>query len=157
MSYSRAIRDAIIAFLKEDDWHYEMDEEREVIKMGLNLDNKLKNSRILIDLRDDKYMVYFSVPLNTDESERPEMARLLNRINYGLMFGCFEMDEKDGEVRFRYSVDCDGAVPTSAMVRHSLYRPAMTLDKYGNAIVQVLMGVATAEEAYSLAQKKDRR
>lgn len=154
MSYSKEICRAIKKFLDEDDWHYEVDEKNEVITTGLNLSNKLKSSRIVIDLRDDKYLVYFSISLNTEEKERPEMLDLLNRINYGLMFGCFEMDLKDGEVRFRYAVDCDGTVPTSAIIKHSLYRPAMTMDKYGNAIVQVLMGVATGKEAYEMAQKK---
>ena len=154
MSYSTGICNCIVKFLTDDDWKYRLDTEKEVIKTGLGLDSKMKHVDIVVDLRDDKYLVYFTCPLNVGEAERAEMRDLLNRINYKLMFGSFEMDDRDGEIRFRYAVDCDGQLPSQQVIRHSLYRPAATFDKYGNAIIQVLMGFATGEQAYAAANKK---
>lgn len=155
MSYSKAICRAITDFLKADDWHYELDEDREVIKASLSLNNKMKSTLLTFDLRDDKYILYCSIPLNVDPGERAEMRKLINRINDGIMFGCLEMDDSDGEVRMRYPVDCDNCLPSQEIIKNSIYRSAYTLKKYGNALVQVIMGVATAEEAYQSAQKKD--
>lgn len=155
MSYSPEICACITRFLESDNWKYVLDEKREVIKSGMGIEGKMKRVDILFDLRDDKYLLYFTCPLSVDEAERPQMRELMNRINYDLMFGGFEMDERDGEVRFRYSVDCDGVLPTQAIVKHSLYRSALTMNKYGDAIIKVLMGFATAEEAYLEANKND--
>ena len=113
----------------------------------------MKHVDIMFDLRDDKYLLYFTCPLNCGEDERAEMRDLLNRINYKLMFGSFEMDDRDGEIQFRYPVDCDGQLPSQQIIRHSIYRPAATLNKYGDAIVAVLMGFATGKEAYDKANK----
>lgn len=155
MSYSQAICNTITRFLDQDDWKYRVDTDKEIIKLGMSLRGKMKHVDIIFDLRDDKYLLYFTCPLNVDEDERAEMRDLLNRINYGLMFGCFEMDDRDGEIRMRYAVDCDNQVLSQEVVKHSLYRSATTFIKYGDAIVQVLMGMATGKEAYEAAQKKD--
>ena len=155
MSYSQAILNCITRFLDDDDWKYRVDTEKEVIKSGLSLNSKMKHVDIMFDLRDDKYLLYFICPLNVDKEERAEMRDLMNRINYGIMFGCFEMDDRDGEIRFRYPVDCDNMLPSQEVIRHSVYRSAMTVKKYGDAIVRVLMGFSTGKEAYELAQDND--
>lgn len=154
MSYSIEICNRITSFLREDDWKFTLDEEREIIKCGLNLKSKLRKVDIVFDLRDDKYLVFLTCPLTVGEAERAEMRDLMNRINYGIMFGCFEMDDRDGEIRFRNAVDCDGVLPSKEVIEHSIYRSAITVDKYGDAIVQVLMGFATGEEAYKAAREK---
>ena len=151
MSYSKEIYNHIIRFLEEDNWKYRFNEEKEIIQSGLGLHGKMKHVDIVLDLRDDKYFVYFTFPLAADKDERPEVRELMNRINYGIMFGCFEMDERDGEIRFRYPVDCTDQKLSREIVKSSLYRPAATVIKYSDAFVKVIMGVATAKEAYETA------
>ena len=153
MSYSADICNRIIKFLKDDDWNYKLNTEKETIALGLTIHNKMKQVDIMFDLRDDKYLLFFTCPLSVEEGERAEMRILLNRINYNLLCGNFEMDERDGEIRFRYTVDCDNCPPSQEVIRHSLYRSASTLEKYGDAIIKVLMGFATGEDAYKDAQK----
>ena len=65
------------------------------------------------------------------------------------MFGCFEMDHRDGEVRFRLAVDCEDSLPSREIVKNSIMRAASSCQKYGNAVVQVIMGVANGEEAFN--------
>lgn len=148
MSYSKAIARVITDFLDSDDWNYTLDEAKELIRMNLNINNKMKKVSIMIDLRDDKYLIFMTYPLGADKDDQPEMCTLINRINYTLMFGCFEMDARDGEIRFRVAVDCDNLLPSREVVKHSIYRSAATCQKYGNAFVQVIMGMASAEEAF---------
>ena len=155
MAYSQALLDCIISFLDEDDWNYQVNREREFIRAGLTIEGKMRKVEITIDYREDEFLVYFTCPFSVEEAERAEMRDLLNRINYGLMFGCFELDERDGEIRFRVAVDCEDQLPSPAIIRNSIYRSAMTVNKYGNAIVQVLMGFATGKDAYEAAQKSN--
>ena len=154
MSYNPEILECITRFLDEDDWNYKVDTQREVIKTGLSISGKMHHVDIIIDLRDNMYMVFFTCPLSANEPERAEMRDLLNRINYKLMFGSFDMDDRDGEIKFRMSVDCDGQLPSQDIIRNSFYRPAATIDKYGDAIVHVLMGFATGKEAFDRARNK---
>lgn len=148
MSYSKAIARVITDFLDDDDWNYTLDEEKEIIRMNLNIKSKMKKVSIMVDLRDDKYLLFMTYPLSCDKEDQVEMASLINMVNYSLMFGCFEMDTRDGEIRFRMSVDCDNLLPSREVVKHSIYRAAASCQKYGNAFVQVIMGMATAEEAF---------
>ena len=152
MSYSKEICNRIIHFLEEDNWKYRLNAEKEIIECGLVLDSKMKHVDIVFDLRDDKYFVYFTLPLAAGKDDRPEVRELMNRINYGIMFGSFEMDERDGEVRFRNPIDCAAQLPTRDTVKTSLYRPAATIIKYADAFVKVIMGVSTAKAAYEAAQ-----
>lgn len=155
MSYSKEIASRITRFLDNDDWRYSLNEEKEIITMNLTLSNKMKKVEIMIDLRDDKFFVYMTYPLGAEKAERPEVVDLINRINYNLMFGCFEMDNRDGEIRFRMPVDCDNCMPSQEVIKHAIYRSAATCKKYGDAFAQVIMGFGTGEEAYKKAQEQD--
>ena len=148
MAYSVELYNLITSFLKDDDWHFDSDEERGIIKMGVTLENKLSRCRMMIDVDEERYIVYATIPINADDDCKSEMADLLNRINWTLAFGCFEMDEEDGEIRFRMPVSCKGGCfPNREMIRESVVVPVLVANRYGNAIVKVLMGMASAEEA----------
>jgi hypothetical protein len=134
--------------MDENEWHYDLIEDKGIIRSGTKVDSKLKHLDLVIDLRDDRFFVYYICPLNVEKSERAQMRDLMNRINYGIMFGNLEMDDEDGEVRFRLAVDCEDCLPSHGVIENAFLRPALTMRKYGNAIVEVLMGVSTGEEAY---------
>ena len=43
MAYSKAIANAIVDFLRDDDWHYEFDENKEIIRINLESLYDLEN------------------------------------------------------------------------------------------------------------------
>ena len=148
MSYSTAIADRIEQFLKADDWGYLLDTKNEVIRTGMTLQCRLEKVNIVFDLREDKYIVYCLCPLVVSEEKRGEIALLLSHINYSLMFGSFEMDPVDGDLRFRNAVDCDNCLPSQEVIQNSLYHSVVSFDRFGDAIVEVLTGESTPEEAF---------
>ena len=154
MSYSTEIAFAITDFLQKDDWKYQFDDEKEVIRMGLNLKNKIGSAQYFIDLRDDKYLVLLIFPVKADEESRPAVLELINRINYDMIFSNFEMDMNDGEVRIRMAVDCNESLPSEAMVKNSIYIPAMMGDQFGNALMKVMMGIMPADLAFIEANRE---
>ena len=89
MSSLNEIKSAIEKYLRDDEWHYTLDKENNVIRCGVNLSNRLQECKIIIDIREDKYMVYGLINLNCDEPNKNQMAKLLAMINYGLIFGNF--------------------------------------------------------------------
>lgn len=62
-------------------------------------------------------------------------------------FNNFEMDYRDGEIRFRVAVDCDECMPSSTVIRNSIIFPHQAFSKYGNGLLTVMFGVMTPEEA----------
>jgi len=40
--------------------------------------------------------------------QQPDAAELINRVNFGLRIGNFEMDVEDGVLQYRTSIDIEG-------------------------------------------------
>lgn len=112
-TYSKDIADAINRFLAEDDWHFLFDEQRGMFKFGLSLKSRMKSINYLIDVKDDEYVVYAISPIGADhmdEKMMTSMADFICRANYGLKNGNFELDMRDGEIRYKSYVDCEGII-----------------------------------------------
>ena len=62
-------------------------------------------------------MLYTIVQCRVPEEKRPTMSEFLTRANYGLRLGDLEMDFRDGEVRYKASLDiADGGELTTEML-----------------------------------------
>lgn len=155
-TYSKSIANAINNFLTEDDWHFSFDDQRGLFKFGLNLKGRIKKVSYIIDVKDDEYVVYAISPLGADEDDEKMMATLADficRANYGLKNGNFEIDMRDGEIRYKSFIDCEGITPTMEMVRNSIHCPAAMFDRYGAGIVDILFGNSTAKDAIAKCEK----
>lgn len=155
-TYSKSIANAINNFLTEDDWHFSFDDQRGLFKFGLNLKGRIKKVSYIIDVKDDEYVVYAISPLGADEDDEKmmsTMAEFICRANYGLKNGNFELDMRDGEIRYKSFVDCEGITPTAEMVRNSIHCPAAMFDRYGVGIVDIIFGDSTAKDAISKCEK----
>lgn len=75
------------------------------------------------------------------------MSEFINRANYGLKLGNFELDFGDGEIRFKVHVMCKDIVPSKSIVKRSIYCPATMFDRYGEGIVGIIFGVMSSKEA----------
>lgn len=155
-AYSKNIADAINSFLTEDDWHFSFDDQCGLFKFGLNLKGRIKKVSYIVDVKDDEYVVYAISPIGADEKDEKMMAvmaEFICRANYGLKNGNFELDMRDGEIRYKSFVDCEGLTPTTEMVRNSIHCPAAMFDRYGDGIVDIIFGNSTAKEAVAKCEK----
>ena len=73
----------------------------------------------------------------------------MTRINYDNVYGSFDMDFSDGDIRFRFPVDCDGMLPSRAIVQDSIALPALMMERFGEAICRVMNGDCSAETAHA--------
>lgn len=76
-----------------------------------------------------------------------KMAEFVCRANYGLKNGCFELDMRDGEIRYKTFVPCNNITPSSEIIRRSIYCPASMFEQYSEGIISIIFGDTTAEEA----------
>ncbi len=87
----------------------------------LNLTVKIPNGKLDIFIHaheDTQRLLTYARPqgLVIRHPDIPNIADFINRANYGLPLGNFELDMNDGEINFKNSIDVAGGVLTNQMV-----------------------------------------
>ncbi len=152
--YSKTLAKRIMDFLDADDWKYEFIEEKGVITFGAKIGSILKRIDYTICVEDDFAMVYASPTLKAD-GKNPEMMEIIHKLNYKLRSGALQLDPEDGDLRLRlYLEGGEENLPTKRMMETALYLPGNIFTEYGDAIVRVALGDATAKEAFDEAENR---
>lgn len=149
-TYSQEIAEVIHQYLTEDDWNFQFNEESGIFQFNLSLSGPVKSVRYVIDVREDYYLVYGFSPLGADPKNRREMVRIaefLTRVNYGLKQGCFEMDWRDGEIRYRIYQDCEQMTLSKKAVQNNIYCLAITFERYASGLTSLLFTGTEPEAA----------
>ena len=100
-------------------------------------------------------MFYCIVPLRVPEAQRPMIAELLARINYGLNIGNFELDMNDGEIRYKTSIDVEGGELTSRMAETVIAINISTTDRYFPSFTDVMYAGVAPVEAVARIERPD--
>ena len=140
------IIDAVRDWLDQDDWRYEFDAEETLIRLNVTLNSKIKKAHIVFLFKEDCYTLYATAPINGDTDDLTELNKFIAMANYGLRNGNFELDFRDGEIRYKTFVNCDGleTLPTE-IIKDSLLAACFTLDRYGDGLAALAMGFSDAE------------
>ncbi|MBR5405012.1 MAG: YbjN domain-containing protein [Oscillospiraceae bacterium] len=152
--YSLKIAETIEDFLRADDWKFDPVDENGVIRFSVSLKCKFRRCNVAIQVRNTCFMVLATLPLTADEESRPNVLEYLNRANYGLIRGGFEMDMADGEVRYRTSQYCgdEDVLISHETVKDTLYVSLSMLERYGTAMLEVMLGNLEPAEAIEQAE-----
>lgn len=86
----------------------------------------------------EQMVFYVYHPIQIVYSARAAVTELITRINYGLSWGCFEMDMDDGELRFRVGLHYEGILIDRALVNNAIHQAFSMLVFYQNAISMLL-------------------
>lgn len=138
---------AVGAFMHEDGWHPQTVEDSHVYRAFFAGNNGEVTcfAQIRVDL--EQFLFYVAMPMRVPADKRVAVAEFITRANYGLRIGNFEMDFDDGEVRYKSSVDFEGAVLTPTLIRNVMYPAVQTMDRYLPGVLAVIYGGKTPEEA----------
>lgn len=150
------IVEAICKWLNAGEWKYEYIAEHHMIKMGIKLKSRINSGRIFVDIKDDCYVVYLCALINGDKNNLIELTKYLTMANYGLLNGNFELDIRDGEIRYKTYVNCDGleSLP-GAVIQDSIYVGCIMMDRYGDGIAALALGFSDAETEIKKSEKLD--
>ncbi|KAL7573272.1 hypothetical protein ACA910_003417 [Epithemia clementina (nom. ined.)] len=115
----------------------------------LNLTGDHSSYRTFIDVKahQDRMFVFIESPVKAPERSRPACAELLMRINYSLVLGNFEIDFRDGEIRYRMAVDVEGSHLSLSMIETNIMVSAATMDRYFPVMMTVIYGNKAPVEA----------
>ncbi len=138
---------ALSQFLHDDGWRPQQLEDRTDFRAyfaGEHGDIRC-HAQIRIDL--EQFLCYAIAPLKVPETARPAVAEYITRANFGLRIGNFEMDYKDGEVRYKSSLDFEDEELTPSLIKHAIYPAVHTMDFYLPGLLAVMYGNKTPQEA----------
>lgn len=150
LTCSREIAEVIREFLEEEEWSYSFDEEKEYFDFILRTSNKIKQIHFIINVHPDEYVAYGIIPVGADSDDAEmmtAMAEFICRANYGLKNGCFEMDFRDGEIRYKTYVDCEQSLPSKQIVENSIHCIAAMYKRYIPGIADIIFAGSSAKEA----------
>ena len=70
-----------------------------------------------------------------------------------LTYGCFELDFRDGEIRFRSFIDCEDVMPSTEVIKNSIHCTAAMYKRYAPGIVDIIFSGCTGKEAIAKCEK----
>ena len=147
--------DIAAAALDAKGFTYNRNEEKEYIdfKVTLSTCKKMGAVRVVVIPNTSNAIAFYAVcPQNADESERAAIMEYITRANYGLRIGNFELDVRDGEIRYKTYLQMQSDVPPTKTVDRYISLSYLMLEKYGNGLLSVMFGVSTPEEAVKAAE-----
>ncbi len=148
---SKLVRD----YLDENDWKYKYIPEKELYFGSVRLKGCICTVEFLICMSDTHVTVYYKLPVSAKECRRT-MAEFITRANFGLHMGCFELDFRDGEIRYKMSISNSAleANPDNEMGL-MMSVPCGTIDTYSSGIIGVLSGFEKPEDAVKRCEESD--
>jgi len=129
---------AVIGYLVERHWPHE--DHGDVIVTPVVLGSGSWTVFFEIRDQDQQLIVNSLVPVWVPVERRTDAAMYIARANYGLAIGNFEIDLDEGEVRFRTSVDVEGAQISDPVVDHLFLANIMAVEQYLDGLQSVIEG-----------------
>ena len=144
--------DALISHFEANGIRYSCNRDERRAWFTMNSGSALQKCSFRFDKTGDVLQIFIQYPVMVKDKFRPLAMEFLTRANYGLVLGNFEMDCKDGEVRYHVShLMKDGKLEHEVI--QSLFGTAMgTADRYFPALMRVLFAGETPAEAIDLAE-----
>lgn len=155
-AYSNEIANVVKEFLIKDNWRYSFNEDFGIFDFGLNVRSKLQKIKYFIDIKTSEMIIYGICPIcaqSDDKEMMTEMTEFICRANFGLKNGCFEIDFRDGEIRYKSYVDCNDVLPSAEVVKNSIYCTAAMYERYADGILAIIFAGVSAKEAIAMCEK----
>ncbi len=134
-------------FLDEDGWHPQRLEGRTIYRTGFSGQNAQMACYAQVIVEYNLFLFYAIAPFKVPEDARMAAAEFITRANYGMRIGNFELDFRDGEVRYKSSLDFEGAILTPELIKQAIYPAVLTIDRYMPGLMGVVHGGKDPVEA----------
>lgn len=139
--------------LRDMEWRFAEDPDRPSLMMYSRSSNALYSLLLQVNPEHPLITLYAHVQCAVPPEKRVAIAEFLTRANYGLWLGNFELDFRDGEVRYKTSIDLADGTLTTEMLRNLLRANLSTIDRYLPGVMSVLWNDVTPEDAIALVER----
>lgn len=160
--YSEEIAVGIKNTLKEDGRHFYFDDAAGFFSLYLEIDGEgIDRLHYLITVDEEAFLLYAIFPLKAECNNRRMMNTLsefINRANYRLHKGNFQLNFQTGEIRIKIFHNCEGKAPSKSVVNDAILTAAAAFENYGNALLGIIYRRdMTAKEAFEDGVRKQIR
>lgn len=136
----------IQSVLDELNYRYEFDEENICFRIGFNLHSTVGSTKVWAFVEDTFFIAYATIDLKVTKNLY-QVYEYLARANSGLLNGNFEIDSKEGDVRYKVFVEFGDKVPSRNTIRNAITMPVHMLEKYIDGLLSVITGAESPEDA----------
>jgi len=148
--------DRVSDYLTERDWSFSTFPDNGYVSFGLRLRDG--SVRVVVDTSEgagwSRILVYCIYSTFVPESRRQVISEAIARINYATIFGNFEMDLKDGEVRVRTVLEGDGFVG-EPMIDRAVRKSLDLADQYQAALLAIAFGNASPTDIMDMTSQSN--
>lgn len=134
-------------FLEADEWYPQQVEDMLLYRVAFAGENGEATCFAQIEPELELFIFYAYAPVKVPAARRAAVAEFVNRANYGMWIGNFELDYADGEVRYKGSVAFKDTTLTEALIRNTIYVSVGALDQYLPGLRDVVDGHASPAAA----------
>ncbi len=151
---SKALFDRVSDYLTAKDWHFTTYEDQKYYSFSLRLRDG--NARIYVDAVEgngwSRLLVLSTFSNYVPEQRRQAVAEAIARINYATTFGSFEIDVRDGEVRSKAVLECDGYLGEE-MIDRAIRKSLDLADQYQAPLLGIAFGNLSPKDVLDLASR----
>jgi hypothetical protein len=151
---SKTLFERVSDYLTSKDWSFSAFPDKEYFSFGLRLTSG--TTRVIVDVAESpawgRVLVYCIYPNFVPPNRRAEVSEAIIRVNYTLIFGSFEMDLKDGEIRVRTVLESDTFV-SEQMIDRAVRKSIDLADQYQASILAIAFGNVGAQDILELAER----
>ncbi len=152
----KSLFDRVAGYLDAADWNYQGVPEKGYMDLRANVRDG--NVRVVLDTWESedwqRLIAYAIYPVRVPESRRPAVLDAINRINFRIAYGSFEMDGGEGELRIRTVVEAERDLPEPMMER-ALHASLSTAGRYFAPLMAVIFGNANPATVLDLESRAD--
>jgi hypothetical protein len=130
--------ETVKSFFDQDKWNYTQVEGRDILRMGYRAENNAWTCYAQVLEADQQFVFYSVAPVEVSREKRWLALEYLARANFNLIIGNFEVDFESGEVRYKTSIDVEGATFTYELFKPVIYANLFLMEKYLPGLQAVL-------------------
>lgn len=143
----------VISTLRAEKMKYTVGEDPKIVYLALT--SKDYTYQSVFDIRPESHVILFYMmgPMKVPADKRAMVSEYINRANYGLIVGNFELDMKDGEVRYKATLITEGTAPKIPTIKRLMYPVILTMHKYYPGLMDICFKGLSVEKAMAAVEK----
>ena len=136
-------------FLEEDGWHPRESKKDTIFFAKYSGRNGRFSCEARLRVEAEIFLFYVNAPVAAPQSKRLIVAEYLTWVNFGMRIGNMEMDMRDGEIRYKSSLDFQDEKLTRTWLRNSISAAVITMDRYLPGLLAILNDDKSAAQAHA--------
>jgi hypothetical protein len=134
-------------FLDKKKWKYTKLKDSNVFLFGITGKNGMFQSIIDLGENENEFALYSICSDRAKRENYGKVLEILNQLNYNLFLGNWELDTKDGEIRFRTTMFLHGFNPSESFIEQFILTHLSTVDSQLQRVyVGILLGMSSGIE-----------